>query len=258
MRAVGLRTLLLLSAAVASSVFLGCTAELKEENNLLKEKVSNLEAENSQFQTRVQDLEKKLEDSRNEIETANRAATLTRTGLDPKQPLFAVFHTTKGEINCRLYPDKAPKTVANFVGLAEGTKEWTDPRSGEKKVGVPLYNGTIFHRVIPDFMIQGGDPLGQGTGGPGYQFEDEFDPSLGLDQAGVLAMANSGPGTNGSQFFISEKATPWLTGKHSVFGQCDEAGVKVVKAMTSVPRNGRDKPDEDIVLQRVEIKRGSP
>ena len=117
--------------------------------------------------------------------------------------MFAIFDTTLGSFKVKLFPDKAPKTVENFVGLAEGTKEWTDPKTGQKMKGKSLYNGTIFHRVIPDFMIQGGDPLGKGTGGPGYQFADEFDPSLRFDKVGLLAMANAGPGTNGSQFFVT-------------------------------------------------------
>ena len=130
----------------------------------------------------------------------------------------ATFHTSAGKIVCELYEKEAPKTVANFVGLAEGSKEWTHPASGKKSKD-PLYSGTVFHRVIPDFMIQGGDPLGNGTGGPGYQFEDECTPKLGFDKPGRLAMANSGPRTNGSQFFITEVPTTWLNNKHTIFGQ---------------------------------------
>jgi len=133
--------------------------------------------------------------------------------------LYATFHTSMGAIVCKLYEKEAPKTVANFVGLATGTKEWVHPVTRAKKKGEPLYSSTIFHRVIPDFMIQGGDPSGDGTGNPGYTFEDEIAPNLTFDRPGRLAMANRGPNTNGSQFFITEVATPHLNGKHTIFGQ---------------------------------------
>jgi peptidyl-prolyl cis-trans isomerase A (cyclophilin A) len=159
-----------------------------------------------------------------------------------------------GDIVIHLFEEKAPKTVANFVELASGTKEWTDPKTGAK-VKRKLYNGTIFHRVIPGFMIQGGDPLGNGTGGPGYRFEDEFHPDLKHSKPGTLSMANAGPNTNGSQFFIIQKATPWLDGKHSVFGEVVK-GQTVVDAIVNVPRNFRDQPLKDVVLQEVIISRG--
>jgi peptidyl-prolyl cis-trans isomerase A (cyclophilin A) len=168
--------------------------------------------------------------------------------------LYARFVTTQGNIVIRLEEQRAPNTVKNFVGLAMGTQEWKDPRTGEVRKGVPYYDGTIFHRVIPDFMVQGGDPLGQGTGGPGYRFADEFHPELRHTGPGVLSMANSGPGTNGSQFFITERATPHLDNRHSVFGVA-VAGVDVVGKITGVPRGARDKPNKDVVLQRVEIFR---
>ena len=160
-----------------------------------------------------------------------------------------------GEVVIQLYEEKTPKTVANFVGLAAGTKEWTDPKTRES-VKRPLYNGTIFHRVIPGFMIQGGDPLGNGTGGPGYRFEDEFHPDLKHSKAGILSMANAGPNTNGSQFFITQKATPWLDGKHTVFGEVVK-GQNVVDAIANVPRDFRDRPIKDVVIQEVVISRGS-
>lgn len=160
-----------------------------------------------------------------------------------------------GDIVIQLFDDKAPKTVANFVDLATGSKEWTDPKTREK-VKRPLYNGTIFHRVIPGFMIQGGDPLGNGTGGPGYRFADEFHPDLKHSKLGILSMANAGPNTNGSQFFIIQKATPWLDGKHSVFGEVVK-GQNVVDAIVNVPRDRRDRPIKDVAIQEVVISRGS-
>jgi len=171
-------------------------------------------------------------------------------------PLFATLKTSMGAIVIRLYEDKAPSTVANFVGLATGTKEWTDTKTGAK-VTRPLYNGTIFHRVIPNFMMQGGDPLGTGVGGPGYRSADEFHPDLKHSKAGILSMANAGPNTNGSQFFITHRATPWLDGRHSVFGEVVE-GMPVVEAMGTVPRDGGDRPLKPVLLQEVLIGRGAP
>lgn len=174
---------------------------------------------------------------------------------EKKGPLYATLKTTMGDIVLLLFEEKAPKTVANFVGLATGTKEWTDPRTGQR-VKRPLYNGTIFHRVIPNFMIQVGDPLGTGTGGPGYRFEDEFHPELKHSKGGTVSMANAGPNTNGSQFFITERATPWLDGKHSVFGEVVK-GQEVVNAIANVPRDRRDRPLKDVVIVEVIISRGS-
>ncbi len=168
--------------------------------------------------------------------------------------LYARLVTSLGNIVVRLEEDRAPKTVKNFVGLATGSQEWKHPRTGQTQKGVAYYDGTIFHRVIPNFMIQAGDPLGQGTGGPGYQFEDEFHPELRHASPGVLSMANAGPGTNGSQFFITEGATPHLDNRHSVFGQA-VVGVDVIKKITRVKTGARDKPVEDVVLQRVEVFR---
>jgi len=167
----------------------------------------------------------------------------------------AVFDTTMGTLRCKLFPKEAPKTVANFIGLADGTKDWKDPATGQTKHGVPLYSGTIFHRVIPDFMIQGGDPLGSGFGDPGYKFADEIVPSLTFDRPGRLAMANSGPGTNGSQFFITEVPTPHLNGRHTIFGQCDEASVELVKKIARVPKDSRDKPLTPVRINKIVIER---
>src|SRR5579883_1278871 len=169
--------------------------------------------------------------------------------------LYARFVTSMGNIVCRLEEERAPKPVKNFVGLATGTQEWKDPRTGETKKGVPLYDGTIFHRVIPEFMIQGGCPLGQGTGNPGYRFEDEFHPQLRHSGPGVLSMANSGPASNGCQFFITEVATPHLDNKHSVFGQA-VVGADLVKKIARVPTKG-SRPAQDVVLQKVEIFRSA-
>ncbi len=174
---------------------------------------------------------------------------------DKKGPLYATLKTSMGDIVIRLFDDKAPKTVDNFVGLATGTKEWTDPKTREK-VKRPLYNGTIFHRVIPGFMIQGGDPLGNGTGGPGYRFEDEFHPDLRHTKGGILSMANAGPNTNGSQFFITLAPTLHLDNRHSVFGEVVK-GAEVVIAIGNVPRNPNDRPIKDVVLKEVMITRGS-
>jgi peptidyl-prolyl cis-trans isomerase A (cyclophilin A) len=170
------------------------------------------------------------------------------------EPLYATLKTSMGSIVIRLFEDKAPKTVENFVGLVNGTKEWTDPRTGQK-VKQPLYNGTIFHRVIPGFMVQGGDPLGRGTGGPGYRFADEFHPDLRHNKAGILSMANAGPNTNGSQFFITLAPTPHLDNRHSVFGEVVK-GQEVVVAIGNSPRGANDRPLKDAVLQEVVISRG--
>jgi len=166
---------------------------------------------------------------------------------------FATLHTTKGDIELRLYPDHAPKTVRNFVELAEGSKEWTDPNT-RAKTSAKLYDGTIFHRVIPDFMIQGGDPLGSGRGGPGYSFADEFHPDLSFDRPYLLAMANAGPNTNGSQFFITCAATTWLNRKHTIFGEVTR-GADVVDAIVSTPTGANDRPREDVVINSVTIDR---
>ena len=167
---------------------------------------------------------------------------------------YAIFETSEGNIVCRLFEKDAPKTVANFVELAEGKREWTHP-STRKKSKDRLYDGTIFHRVIPDFMIQGGDPQGTGMGGPGYQFEDETKGSPHkLDKAGKLAMANAGPDTNGSQFFITVAPTTWLTGKHTIFGEVVD-GQDVVTKISEVPRGRNDKPNKDVVVKKVTIEK---
>jgi len=178
--------------------------------------------------------------------------------VEPTGPT-AVLDTSMGRITCRLFDKQAPITVANFIGLAEGTKPWTDPVSKQKMTGKPFYNGTTFHRVIPEFMIQGGDPTATGTGDPGYMFEDELDPNLNFDVPGRLAMANSGPRTNGSQFFITEVPTTHLNQKHTIFGQCDQASISVVSAIARVQRDADDKPLQPVTLIKVTIvQEGQP
>jgi peptidyl-prolyl cis-trans isomerase A (cyclophilin A) len=165
----------------------------------------------------------------------------------------AVFDTSMGRMTCRLYSELAPKTVANFVGLATGTKDWTNPATGKLEHGKPFYDGTIFHRVIPGFMVQGGDPLGTGMGGPGYQFDDELNPNLNFDVPGRLAMANAGPNTNGSQFFITVAPQPQLDQHYSIFGQCTPGSVLVAETIADVPRDERNKPLDPVTLDKVTI-----
>lgn len=165
----------------------------------------------------------------------------------------AMFVTSEGTFKAKLLDENAPTTVANFVDLASGKREWRDPRDNERKTD-KLYDGTIFHRVIPDFMIQGGDPLGSGTGGPGYKFEDEFPPNgPKFDKPGLLAMANAGPNTNGSQFFVTVIPTPWLNNKHTIFGEVSE-GMDVVTKISNLPTGAQDRPQTDVLLERVEIE----
>ena len=245
------------SLPIAVLLLVGCTAPLKEELNRsqdevrgLEEEFARIEAENSRLTVLVADLERDLE--------AFRAAGAA--GLDPTVELWAELDTSMGNVLCRLEPARVPATVANFVSLAEGTRKWTDPRTGRQSEA-PLYNGTIFHRVMPGFMIQGGDPLGTGLGGPGYTFEDEFHPAL-RHEPGTLSMANSGADTNGSQFFITQVATPHLDGVHSVFGHCEP--MSLIEDIANVPlrpaeQEGEDptRPVADIVLEMVTIHRGA-
>jgi peptidyl-prolyl cis-trans isomerase A (cyclophilin A) len=171
------------------------------------------------------------------------------------EQLTATLHTSAGDIALQLFPDHAPKTVRNFVELAEGTREWTDPSTGQTTT-TPLYNGTVFHRVIAGFMIQGGDPLGNGSGSPGYRFGDEIHPDLSFNRPYLLAMANAGPGTNGSQFFVTVGKTDWLNGKHTIFGEVlDEQSRKVVDQIANAPTGANDRPREDVVVSSVTITR---
>lgn len=197
--------------------------------------------------------------------SANERQAAGPTGSDhdtssvelPTEPgQYAIIYTSSGTIVCRLFDKSAPKTVANFVGLATGTKAWTDPETGKTK-HTPIYPGTTFHRVIPGFMIQGGDPLGDGRGTPGYQIDDEIDSSLGFDKPGILAMANSGPNTNGSQFFITVAPAPHLDGRYSIFGEV-VSGQSVVDSISQAPRDDEDKPLTAVKILRIAIRRVAP
>lgn len=199
----------------------------------------------------------KAEDTKSE--SSKKAAVKKETKADKKdakkgKEMIGVFETNKGTFKVKFFTEKAPKTVETFVGLADGTKEWTDPKSGNK-VKKPFYDGLKFHRVIPNFMIQGGDPLGTGTGGPGFRFEDEFPAGAPKhDKPGILSMANAGPNTNGSQFFVTVAATPWLDGKHTVFGEVIE-GMDVVYDISKAPTGPMDRPVEDIVIKSLKIEK---
>lgn len=204
-----------------------------------------------------------IETSTPKAETAKKdEAKATKGKKDKKEakdtkkgtPMFAMFETSKGNFKVKFLADKAPKTVETFAGLAEGSKEWTDPKTGSK-VKKPFYDGLVFHRVIKDFMIQGGCPLGNGTGGPGFRFEDEFLPGQQKhSKPGILSMANAGPNTNGSQFFVTTVATPWLDGRHTVFGEVVE-GMDVVHAIENSRTSAGDRPAEPITIKHVEIIR---
>ena len=195
--------------------------------------------------------------------TLVKHSTMTKKPLvkKPAAPMtsgnpVAVFDTTAGKLRCTLFEKETPITVANFIDLATGKKDWKNPVSGATKHSTPLYDGTIFHRVIPEFMIQGGDPAGNGTGDPGYKFQDEFVDTLKFDRPGRLAMANSGPNTNGSQFFITEGLTAHLNGRHTIFGQCDDASIALVKKIARVPRDPQDRPFQPIRITHLTIVRG--
>jgi peptidyl-prolyl cis-trans isomerase A (cyclophilin A) len=175
-----------------------------------------------------------------------------KKGMD----LYATFDTSEGTIVCKLFTKAAPKTVENFVALATGAKQWTDPNTHQPS-NKPLYDGTIFHRVISNFMIQGGDPLGNGTGDPGYKFEDEFQSGKTFDKPGILAMANSGPNTNGSQFFITEVPTPWLNGRHTIFGEV-VSGLPIVTKIVNVPKGAGDRPTTPVVLKHLTFSEQPP
>jgi peptidyl-prolyl cis-trans isomerase A (cyclophilin A) len=181
------------------------------------------------------------------------AAVAARPASAPAAGPTAIIDTTAGKLTCSLFPDKAPIGVANFIGLAQGTKDWTNPVSHAKKHGVPLYDGTIFHRVIPEFMIQGGDPAGTGSGEIGFEFKNETSPTLKFDRPGRLAYANAGPDTNGSQFFITEVPYPHLNGGYTIFGQCDEATIALVKQIARMGRDSNDRPYRPVKINHITI-----
>jgi peptidyl-prolyl cis-trans isomerase A (cyclophilin A) len=184
------------------------------------------------------------------------AAAAAKSAATPSAGPTAIIDTTAGKLTCALFPDKAPLGVANFIGLAQGTKDWTNPVSHAKKHDVPLYDGTIFHRVIPNFMIQGGDPAGSGSGDVGFEFKNETSPTLKFDRPGRLAYANAGPDTNGSQFFITEVPYPHLNGGYTIFGQCDEATVALVKQIARMGRDANDRPYRPVKINHITIAKG--
>ncbi len=234
-----------------------CKAKVTKLSDSVKKKI-RLETENARLRAQVESLraDRKANKSGDE-ELISKTADIL--GISPDQKIFATIVTSKGRMVAELYWKRAPLTVTNFVQLAEGTKEWTDPRDGKRKKGVRLYDDTIFHRVIPEFMIQAGDPLGTGAGGPGYQFKDEFHPSLRHGEAGILSMANAGRNTNGSQFFITEVATPMLDKKHSVFGKVIDNLPLIGKiARVKKSNTNAERPDPDVKLHRIRIGRGKP
>jgi peptidyl-prolyl cis-trans isomerase A (cyclophilin A) len=229
----------------------GCGANLDVAG--LESRIGELESENQRLDKESEQQQATNRALRRKLVKAQTALTKVRLGLGASGKIAAVFETSKGAIRCELFPDDAPNTVVNFVELAEGKREWTHPGTKEKTTD-RLYDGTVFHRVIPKFMIQGGDPLGKGTGGPGYKFEDEVDSERKFDAPGLLAMANSGPNTNGSQFFITDRSKPaHLTGKHTIFGACEN--LDVVESIATVATNRRNQPDQAVVLKKVRIVR---
>jgi peptidyl-prolyl cis-trans isomerase A (cyclophilin A) len=232
-------------------VLLACKdADLEAENVKLKQRVEDLERANARLEKDAAALQARVKRAQEAEEAEKKKAALEKLGLTDGKQLHATFQTSMGDIHCTLRPEQAPETVANFVGLARGERKWTDPNTG-KETTRPLYDGTIFHRVIPEFMIQGGDPLGNGTGGPGYEFADEVGDFATFDKPGLLAMANAGPNTNGSQFFITETTPTHLNGKHTIFGDCQD--LEIVKQIARVPA-AQTRPTTDVVLKRVVIE----
>lgn len=237
---------------VCIAALAGCTAELKEENNALlrtlevqERELASVVTENGQLKLQLADLEAEKK----------RADLATSLGMHPGESIWALLLTSRGEILCELLPRSAPLTVANFVKLAEGSKPWQDHETKETVSGTPYYDGTLFHRVIPKFMVQGGDRSGTGRGTPGFVIPDEIDPAL-KHLPGTLSMANTGaPNTGGSQFFITEVAAPQLDGKHSAFGTCEP--LSLIREIAGLPRDGSDRPLEPLLLRRATIHRGN-
>jgi len=247
---------LLVAMQLAPLLLAGCSATLKERNNELEAEQELVQDRERRLQEQIHELEHELDACEAAVDRKAVREVLAQVGVDPEAPLFAVLQTSMGPIRVQLFPDAAPRNVANFVGLAEGSIPWTDPHSGERHEGVPLYRELLFHRVLPGYAIQTGDPTGIGTGGSGESVPDEFSPAMPHDRPGVLSMANSGPDTAESQFFITLDAAPHLDAKHSAFGRVVE-GMDVVKAIAAVPTGSLrpDRPDVDITLHRIEIVR---
>ena len=243
----------LIPLVLFSLVACGPDPELVKEKDALAQQVGQLTQEKERVERERDALRTRAERLQREVDDHKRREVYTKLKITEGQKLTATLDTTLGVVTCELWPEKSPKTVLNFVELAEGTREWTEPKTGEK-VKRPLYDGTIFHRIMKDFMIQGGDPLGNGTGDAGYRFEDEVDNGLKFDQPGLLAMANSGPNTNGSQFFITDSLPDHLNGKHTIFGKC--APKETIQTIISVEVGPRNKPVTDVVLKKVTIQRG--
>jgi len=235
---------------LALSMLLGCQNKaLEEENAKLKQRVADLERAGTRLESENKSLKKEISDAAAAAEAARKAQLFAALGLTDGKRLHATLVTSMGDIHCTLRHDQAPETVLNFVQLARGEKEWTDPSGSVSSR--PLYDGTIFHRVIPEFMIQGGDPAGNGTGGPGYRFADEVGDFTVFDKPGLLAMANSGPDTNGSQFFVTEGTPTHLNGKHTIFGDCEDQDV--VKAIARVPTAAQNRPVKPVTIKTVKI-----
>lgn len=250
----GLFLTTLLSACAPQSQVEGLQAQLDECSADLEDRGRQVEKAKSIERKTSRELKEalaRLAEAEKVVQEVRLAELYAELGAPVGAELGAVFRTSEGDIHCELWPEVAPETVSNFVGLSRGTREWTDPET-EKKRTDPLYSGTIFHRVIEGFMIQGGDPLGTGRGGPGYRFGDEVSEDVVFDQDGLLAMANAGPGTNGSQFFITDEGSKprHLDGKHTIFGKCKE--IDVVHTIATKPKV-RDRPVEPVVLRQVDI-----
>ena len=234
----------------------GCAVDLKERNNALEDQLTELDAQIRLDESHIHELEHDLDACEQAVQRKAVTEILLAANIDPDRPLSAVLETTMGEIRIELYSQYAPRTVANFVELAEGTRDWTDPRTGEARNGTPLYSDLLFHRVIEGYIIQTGDPLATGYGGPGYTFPDEFSDKVLHEEPGMVSMANSGPDTNGSQFFISLEKARHLDSKHAIFGKVVE-GMDVVTAISRVPAGAeiKHRPDQDVYLRRVRIIR---
>lgn len=234
----------------------GCGAEAKKENEALKQQVESLEMEKSRLKKDLEQKDKQLQSLRDQMKEAEVTLITSRLGVtDPSIHLYAIMKTSLGDVTFDLHWKEAPRTVANFVELAEGKRAWKDPKT-QQQVTRPFYDGLIFHRIIPDFMIQGGDPNGDGTGGPGYDFDDEFTPSMVFDRTGLLAMANRGPNTNGSQFFITTSTPRHLDQKHTIFGEVVK-GMDVVTTMSKVKTGAQDRPETPVVINSLQIVRAA-